>query len=138
MRGLAAISSPKLLFNAKWALRLLFEALPVTPATAKRALDVHKTKKRIVGGKTGDSASRIIAVSQSMSDARRYALHSASIEVPSRWANVIVEIRPVHSRIMLTSIAPVGEADASPTPIPEGCQFVVGEVVYGTIMMQEI
>jgi hypothetical protein len=73
--------------------------------------------------------SRIMAASQNTSDMRRYALHSASIDVPKVCAKAIVASRPKHSRIMVTNTAPVGEADEFPTPMPKSMlvECAIGE-----------
>jgi hypothetical protein len=117
-KKLTAFSSPRLFHFAKWPLRLLFEELPATPAAANNVLETHNTTKRMVVGNMGDMQSRTMAVSQKTSDIRRYALHSASIDVPIVCAKIMVASLPKHSRITVTSIAPVGDADALPTPMP--------------------
>lgn len=113
-----AFNSPKLFHLAKCPLRLLLDALPATPLAEYKRLETQRARNRKLLGNSGDRQSRIMATSHSTSAAMRYVLHSASIDVPIKYAKAMVANLPVDSRITWTSMAPVGDADESPTPRP--------------------
>lgn len=95
--SLTALTSPKLPFLAKCALRLALALPAQTPQRLRMMLLKLKTATRTGLGNAGDIQSRTMAASLRMSAARRYFLHSGSSAVPSRWAKRIVAIRPIDS-----------------------------------------
>jgi hypothetical protein len=80
---LTAFNSPKLPALAKWAVSVAFELPAATPQRARMMLAVLSTMMRNDFGNAGDKQSAIMAASLNMSAARRYRLHSGSIELPS-------------------------------------------------------
>lgn len=115
---LTALSSPRLPALAKWAVKVALELPAATPHRARITLAVHSTVMRSGFGIIGERQSAIIEASLKMSAARRYLLHSGSIELPSLCANSTVAILPAESWKIESNSAPVAVAVASPTPTP--------------------
>lgn len=91
---LTALTSPKFPALAKCALRLALELPAQTPHSARKQLPTLQIATRIGLGKMGDRTSSTMDESLKMSAANRYILHSGSSAVPSRCANMMVEMRP--------------------------------------------